>query len=117
MAILDQHLQRVAQGRLVGKQQADRAQVAQLALFGHAQAEGLAAAVHGRILQQFHCRRHWNGVFRILKHGLGQADGGQFRLGIQSQVQCYFQVVGQYACANKMGHARNVIEAEAIPGL
>ncbi len=44
VAVLHDHLQGVAQRVLMADQQADFAEIRQLAQFGHAQAEGFAAA-------------------------------------------------------------------------
>ncbi|VVN71628.1 hypothetical protein PS685_05069 [Pseudomonas fluorescens] len=106
MPVMHQHLQRITQRSLVAEQQADHAEVRELARLGHAQAEALAAAGGGRILQQAHGGIDGNAMLRGLQLGFAQADAGQYIPWVEPQVLGDFQVVGQDGGANKLGHAK-----------
>ncbi|MNE35175.1 hypothetical protein D3C80_1289220 [compost metagenome] len=90
----------------MGEQQADRAEVGELARLGHAQAEVLAAAGGGRVLEQAHRGIDRDAVLGILQHGLVQADAGQQVVRIQAEVLGRFQVVGEDGGANQFCHVR-----------
>ncbi|MOA67236.1 hypothetical protein D3C78_1943220 [compost metagenome] len=62
MAVLHDHLQGVAQRVLMADQQADLAKVRQLAQFGHAQAEGFAAAQARRLFEHVDGSSDWNAL-------------------------------------------------------
>ncbi|MCY1435338.1 hypothetical protein D9M71_514280 [compost metagenome] len=95
MAVLHDHLQGLAQGALVAEQQADLAEIRQLAQFGHAQAERLAAADVRRLLEQVD-----GGGNRYALGGIAQLRGAEARLGqhvlyVQAQVAGDFRIVGE----------------------
>ncbi|MOA28158.1 hypothetical protein D3C78_1490840 [compost metagenome] len=99
------HLQRIAQGSLVSQQQADDAEVGELARFGHAQAKALATAGSGRVLQQPHGRIDRNAVFGHLQAVFVQTDGGQQIVWVEPQVVGHLQIVGQDGGTNELGHS------------
>ncbi|MNE02987.1 hypothetical protein D3C80_954730 [compost metagenome] len=111
MSVVHHHLQRIAQCALVREQQADDAEIGELARFGHAQAERLAAGGNGRGFQQAHGRIDGDTLFGGQQLGLAQAHGSQQVVGIEPQVVGHVQVVGQDGRANELGHAK------AFPGV
>ncbi|MOA07414.1 hypothetical protein D3C78_1271070 [compost metagenome] len=95
VAVAGDGVERVAQGRLVGEQQADRAEVGELARFGHAQAEVLAVAGVGRVFQQGHGGGGGDALFGVVEDRQAEAGVAQLLLRVQAQVAGHFQVIGQ----------------------
>ncbi|MNP03712.1 hypothetical protein D3C76_956060 [compost metagenome] len=104
MAVLHDGFQRVAQGWLVRQQQADDAEVGELARFGHAQAEGGAVAELGGLLQQASHRGGGQALLGVFHQRLAEACLAQHLLRIEAEVLGHFDVVGQGRCANHWGH-------------
>ncbi|MNP20896.1 hypothetical protein D3C76_1134930 [compost metagenome] len=116
VAVLDDGLQRVAQGRLVGDEQADRAEVGELPRFGHAQAEGGAVAQAGRFLQQLDRQGGGDALLRIGgQQGLAETGLAQQLAGIQAEVPGHFEVVGQGGNTNSGRHVERFAGLEPPP--
>ncbi|MNZ84573.1 hypothetical protein D3C78_1033350 [compost metagenome] len=104
MAVLHDGFQRVAQGRLVGQQQADGAEVGQLAGLGHAQAEGDAATGAGRLFQQGGHGGGGQALVGVVHQRLAEADLPEQLLWVEAEVLGHFDVVGQGRRANHWSH-------------
>ncbi|MCY1410791.1 hypothetical protein D3C76_754370 [compost metagenome] len=98
------HLQGVAQVFLVGEQQAHFAEVRQLALLGHAQAEAFTTTQGRGGLQQIGSGAGRNALFGIAQQRKVQAHLGQQGIGVQSQMASHFHVIDQYGGSGKTGH-------------
>ncbi|MNC49155.1 hypothetical protein D3C75_983110 [compost metagenome] len=104
VAVLHDHLQRVAQVALVAEQQADFAEVRQLAQFGHAQAEALAVAGAGGSFQQVDHAGHRDTPVGVVEQRRAEAHLRQQCVGVEAQVAGHFQVVGQAGGADEGRH-------------
>ncbi|MNT16930.1 hypothetical protein D3C72_1520570 [compost metagenome] len=95
VAVADDGGQRRAQVGLVGDQQADDAEVRQLARLGHAQREVVATAFRRRVFQQGHagCQRH--AEVRIGQQAALQADLAQQGLHIEPARLRHFEEIGE----------------------
>ncbi|MCY1541232.1 hypothetical protein D9M68_769110 [compost metagenome] len=113
VAVLHDHLQRIAQAVLVAEQQADLAEVGQMAQFGHAQAEGLAAAFAGGLFHQTDGSLDRYALLRVVECSLAQASIGQQCMGVQAVLTSHFQIVGQHGGTGLDGHGMAHFQAIA----
>ncbi|MCY1410256.1 hypothetical protein D9M71_256220 [compost metagenome] len=104
VTVLHDHPQRIAQVALVAEQQADFAEVRQLAQFGHAQAEALALAGAGGSFQQVDHAGHRDTPVGVVKQRRAEAHLCQQFVGVQTQVARHLQVVGQAGGADEGRH-------------
>ncbi|MNN68045.1 hypothetical protein D3C81_1837200 [compost metagenome] len=79
----------------MAEQQADFAEVRQLAKLGHAQAEVFAAGGAGGSLQQGNDAGNRDTPVGVVEQRSAEADLRQQRMGVEAQVAGHFQVVGQ----------------------
>ena len=103
--VRDQRVQRMAQRGLVLQQQAHGAEARQLAVPGHAQAQGLAARGLGRVFQQARDDGHVDQLVLLAQQRGPQAGLAQCLVGVAAQFAHDVRKMGQGRRAHHGDHA------------